>query len=162
MLTGIGADETGSVASGKAPDGLIVKFSKFKIGIEDYNRGEAFEVRLVSDDGGLFASDTVYPFPIEAQDGACHLWAQLMSTDRKAFLMIGTGFGSPGSDVRTASSEDGGKDLLEGTTQVNPYGLLSVLVQHRKRGGLASFTAAGQECRVTVQYEFGRRAKGPL
>ena len=37
--------------------------------------------------------------------------------DRKAFVIVGRGFG-PNSEVRTASSEDGGKDLKEGAALV--------------------------------------------
>jgi hypothetical protein len=78
----------------------------------------------------------------------------------KAFAILGLGFG-PNSEVRTASSEDGGKDLKEGPAQVGPNDLFGAGVEHRKSGGIGTFVAVGQSCQVTLQYQFGRQAKGP-
>ena len=69
------------------------------------------------------------------------------------------GFG-PNSEVRTASSEDGGKDL-EGPAQVGPNDRFVAGVVHGKSGGIGTFVAVGQSGQVTLQYQFGRQAKGP-
>ena len=160
MLSGILVDETGSLVSGKTSSGQTVQLSKFTWTIEDYNKGEYLRVEIVSEDGSVYAVDELFPFPIEARDGPCHLWAAMVTKDRKAFAIIGRGFG-PNSEVRTASSEDGGKDLKEGPALVGSNDLFGAGVEHRNRGGIGTFVAVGQSCQVTLQYQFGRQAKGP-
>ena len=83
----------------------------------------------------------------------------MVTKDRKAFVIVGRGFG-PNSEVPTASSEDGGKDL-ENLAQVGPNDRFVAAVVHGKSGGIGTFVAVGQSCQVTLQYQFGRQAKGP-
>jgi hypothetical protein len=159
-LTGVHADDSGSLASAVGPAGSPVDVSKLTSQIEDYNKGEFLMLEIVNDDGSVYAADRIYPFPVEAKEGSCHLWAELLSKDRKHFAIFGSGFG-PNTDVKTTTSEDGGTDLKEVTTRVGPNDVLVADVRHRKGGGRAAFAATGQHCQVTLQYEFGRQAKGP-
>ncbi len=142
-------------------NGEIVKFANFNYAIEDFNKGEAFRVEMVGEEGSVYAADEVFPFPIEARDGKCHLWAALLTEDRKTFGILGEGFG-PDTEVRTASYEDDGKDLKEGIAKVGPNDVFGAGVWHTKRGGRGTFSATGPSCQVTLKYDFGRQAKGPL
>ncbi len=160
IMTGIQADESGSLTTGKAGDGPRVALSKSVLTIDDYNNGEPFKIELVGDDGGVYAADEVFPFPIEARKGSCHVWAAMLTEDRKTFAILGEGFG-PDTEVRTASSEGEGKDLKEGTVKVGPNDVFAAGVSHTKRGGRGTFSAAGRSCEVTLEYAFGRQAKGP-
>ena len=146
--------------SGSLNGGTSVPMSELRLSIEDYNQGEFYMAEVISDDGGVYAVDRVYPFPIEAKDAGCHLWAELLKKDRKQFLIIGTGFGA-GTDVRTVSSEGDGHDQMGKTERVAAGDLFVVQVLHRKSGGVGTFVATGEQCKITLQYNFGRNAKGP-
>ena len=159
-VTAIHADDSGALVGGSLQGGASLEVTKLILTIEDYNKGEFFMAEVVSDDDSVYAADRVHPFPIEAKDAGCHLWAELIKKDRKQFLIVGTGFGA-GTDVRTASSEGDGKDLKEGTERIGSNDLLLAQVLHRKLGGTGTFVVTGQRCKVTLQYDFGRQAKGP-
>ena len=137
IISGIQADESGAL-TGKTGDGPTVALSKFDLTIDEYNNGEPFKIELISDDGSIYAADEVFPFPIEARKGTCHLWATMLNKDRNTFGILGEGFG-PDTEVRTASSEDGGKDLKEGMVKVGPNDVFAAGVSHTKRGGRGTF-----------------------
>ena len=159
-VTAIEASDTGSLAVGRVKDQPI-DLSKFTLAIENYNRGEFFMIEAVSEDGALYARDRVHPFPIEARDGNCHLWAELTSEDKRNFAITGIGFG-PDTDVRISFSEDGTPQSQQGIERVGADGVFTTSAGHRSRGGSATFAAAGDSCAVTLRYDFGRQAKGPL
>jgi hypothetical protein len=48
-------------------------------------------IEVISEDGTVYASDRVYPFPIESSDRDCHVWAELISKNRKSFGIMGLG-----------------------------------------------------------------------
>ena len=159
-VTAIEASGTGALAVGRVKDQPI-DVSKFTLAIENYNRGEFFMIEAVSEDGALYARDRVHPFPIESRDGDCHVWAELVTEDKRNFAITGIGFG-PDTDVRISSFEEGAKHSQQATQRVDSDGAFTAGAVHRGRGGAATFVAAGDSCKVTLQYEFGRQAKGPL
>jgi hypothetical protein len=108
-----------------------------------------------------FGVTSGYTFPIEARDGECRVLAELVTKDRKDFGITGIGFG-PSTDVRIISSEDDGKDPKSATQRVSSDGSFVSAAAHRRAGGVGAFVAAGAMCEVTLRYEFGRQAKGPL
>ena len=135
--------------------------SKFTVMIDNYNKGEFFMIEVVSEDGSVYARDRVHPFPIEARDGDCRVFAELVTKDRKNLGITGIGFGSS-TDIRTTSSEDDGSDTKNSTERVSSDGSFLLVVTHRRHGGVGTFVATGATCEVTLRYEFGRQAKGPL
>jgi hypothetical protein len=159
-VTAIEASDTGSLAVGRVND-QPVDLSKFTLAIENYNRGEFFMIEAVSEDGAVYARDRVHPFPIEARDGDCHLWAELGSADKRNFAITGIGFG-PDTEVRITFSEEGVTQSQHGVQRAGPDGVFTTSAGHRSRGGAATFVAAGDSCQVTLRYDFGRQAKGPL
>jgi hypothetical protein len=159
-VAAIEASDTGALAVGRVND-QPVDLSKFTFAIENYNRGEFFMIEAVSEDGAVYARDRVHPFPIEGRDGGCHLWAELASADKRNFAITGSGFG-PDTDVRINFSEEGAPQSQQGSQRVGPDGVFTTSAGHRSRGGAAAFVAAGDSCQVTLRYDFGRQAKGPL
>jgi hypothetical protein len=161
FLTAVRADDSGALVTGViGKSGTSAKVPNVMLTVEDYNKGEFYMAEVVSDDGSVYAVDRVHPFPIEANDRSCHVWAELLKKDRKQFLILGSGFGAD-TDVRTVSSEGDGTDLIDRTERVGAGDLFVVQVVHRKSGGTGTFVATGQQCKVTLQYDFGRQAKGP-
>jgi len=159
-VTSIQVSDTGSLTVGRVQN-QPVEPSKLTIKIEDYNKGEFFMIEVVSEDGTVYARERVHPFPIEARDGECRVFAELVTKDRKSFGITGIGFG-PSTDIRINSSEDDGRDTNSSTQHVSSDGSFESAVAHRRAGGVGTFVAAGATCEVTLQYEFGRKAKGPL
>jgi hypothetical protein len=160
LATGIQVSETGSLTVGRIQN-QPMDLSKFTMTIGDYNKGEFLMIEVVSEDGTVYASDRVHPFPIEARDGECRVLAELLTKDQKNFGIIGIGF-DPGTEIRTISSEDDARDTKSGTQRVSSEGFFRSAVTHRRAGGVGTFVAAGAACEVTLRYEFGRQAKGPL
>ena len=74
-------------------------------------------IEVISEDGTVYASDRVYPFPIESSDRDCHVWAELISKNRKSFGIMGLGFMS-NTEVRWKWAEEGGKPPMEGVASV--------------------------------------------
>jgi len=159
-VTSIEVSDTGSLTVGRVQN-QPVEPSKFSVTIEQYNKGEFFMIEVVSEDGTVYARERVHPFPIEARNGECRVFAELVTKDRKNFGITGTGFG-PGTDIRINSSEDEGKDTKSSTQRISADGSFESAVAHRRAGGVGTFVAAGATCEVTLRYEFGRKAKGPL
>ena len=160
LVTSIEVSETGSLTVGHVQN-QPMDLSKFTLTIDDYNKGEFLMIEVVSEDGTVYSRDRVHPFPIEARNGECRVFAELVTKDRKNFGITGTGFG-PSTDVRINSSEDDGKDTKSSSQRVGSDGSFVSALAHRRAGGVGTFVAAGATCEVTLRYEFGRQAKGPL
>lgn len=127
--------------------------------LEDYNRGEPYGIEVVADDESLYSADTVFPFPIESYDGSCQAWAVLISKDRRNFAIQGSGF-QPGDVLRFYSTD--GHDPREWTDTVDETGNFLSAIDHGGRGGTALFSVTAPSYKVTLSYDFGRNAKGPL
>lgn len=158
-MTAIEISGTGSLTTGRIGNQAI-DLSQFTLAIEDYNKGEFLMIEVLSEDGAVYASDRVHPFPIESRNGDCRLWAELLNKDRKMFGIAGAGFG-PNADVRISSSEEKETDTKKGVQRVGPDGMFMVAVSHRAGGGFGTFAAAADTCEVTLRYAFGNQAKGP-
>jgi hypothetical protein len=152
LFSGLRADASGTLIY--APD---IKTITMKL--EDYNRGESYRIEVVAEDESLYSSDTVFPFPIESQDGSCQVWAVLVSKDRRNFAMQGSGF-HPSDVVRFYSTD--GHDPREWTDTVDETGSFLSAINHGRKEGTAQFSVTAPGCKVTLSYDFGRKAKGPL
>jgi hypothetical protein len=75
--------------------------------------------------------------------------------------ITGIGFG-PDTDVRPSSSGEGARQSQQVIQRVGSDGVFTAGAVHRGRRGAATFVAAGDSRKVTLQYDFGRQAKGPL
>ncbi len=128
----------------------------FNFFIREYVKGAPLRMIVISTDQTVKAFAEVYPFPIEANDGSCRLWVELISTQGTAFAIYGEGFGVE-EEVTASSRSDG--EIIRKTQQASPDGTLPVVIIAPavvgKRSGTASFTVAGKSCAPTVNYEWG-------
>jgi len=92
-------------------------------------------------------------------DGSCQVWAVLISKDRRNFAIQGSGV-QPGDVLRFYSTD--GHDPREWTDTVDETGNFLSAIDHGRRGGTALFSVTAPGCKVTLSYDFGRNAKGPL
>ena len=113
---------------------------------------------MIGEDASTYAIDTVFPFPISGIDGTCQIWVELASPTRKSFVINGYGF-LAGERVRVRSSD--GHDVKELVETADDCGGFIVAIDHRPDGGTAELSATGERCHVTLDYAFGKKAKGP-
>jgi len=85
-VTSIEVSETGALTAGRL-NNQPMELSKFTLTIDDYNKGEFFMIEVVSEDGTVYARDRVHPFSIEARDGECRVLAELVTKDKKSFVI---------------------------------------------------------------------------
>ena len=126
-------------------------------GITGYYKGEAVRLILTSVDQTVKAFAEVFPFPLEARDGPCHLWAELVpGAEGRAFAFYGDGF-PRGAKVLTSSHS--GHELLNRTITIPDDGSLPPMIilpaVVGQTSGEASFTAIGPECAPAVTYQWG-------
>jgi hypothetical protein len=126
-----------------------------------YQKGLAIEAALVSVNGEVRVFAKVIPFPIEARDGACRIWLELISADGMAFIAQGEGFPA-GEDINVISRSDG--EQMSHRVKVYPDGTLppSVLFPATVgQGYKASLGATATTCSPMVDYERGPPAVKP-
>ena len=126
-------------------------------GIFVYRKGEAVRLIVTSVDQTIKAFVEVFPFPLEARDGPCHLWAELIiGAQGRAFAFYGDGF-PPGAKVLTSSHS--GHEVLNGTYTILDDGSLPPMIIFPavvgQTSGEASFTAIGPACVPVVTYQWG-------
>jgi hypothetical protein len=144
--------------AGAAMETILTASFTFRIQISDYNKGESFRIEVVSEDESIYAADTVFPFPLVARDGQCQVWAELVTENRKNYALWGSGF-LPGETVHITSTD--GYDPRAWTETLNHRGMFMAAVAQGRSDGTAVFSVPGQRCKVSLTYDFGRRAKGP-
>lgn len=130
--------------------------------IQQYVKGEPLRIILTSTDQAVRAYAEAYPFPIEAKDGPCRLWVQIISHQGTAFAIFGEGFGAD-EDVTTTSQS--GSEVIKKEEKAHSDGTLPVNIIAPavvgKQSGIATFNAAGKSCAPTVNYEWGPPALKP-
>lgn len=124
--------------------------------------GQAFELALRSTDGEVNAFASAVLFPLEARDGSCHVWLQVLGPSLAAFRAEGEGF-VPGETLAVTSRIGKAEhrfeiQITEEGTFDNQYLALDGPVRKNKKGGSASFRVVGQACTVTVNYDWGAKA----
>jgi len=77
-VTSIEVSDTGSLTVGRVQN-QPVEPSKLSVTIEQYNKGEFFMIEVVSEDGTVYSRERVHPFPIEARNGECRVFAELVT-----------------------------------------------------------------------------------
>jgi hypothetical protein len=124
---------------------------------EDDDRGESLQIEVVADDGSVYAVDKVFPFPIEAKDGPCHVYAEVANATRDGYFLWLDGF-QPGEDVQIRSADS--CDVQEGTRMIGPDGRSMVGVLHCGPAGMAVFSVSAQHCKVVLAYGYRPQADG--
>ena len=170
LTTGFVANDSGSLVCGAkpadykgppdwcpAPTESVEK--KLRLDADRYYKGEAIGFAVISTDGTVRAFARAIPFPIQASDGQCRLAVELLSAQGLAFRVDGQGF-APGETVQTDSRSEGqvlkGQNQADGSGEFHAYQVFSKVAG--KESGSASYTAIGASCRVTVKYDWGKRA----
>jgi hypothetical protein len=124
--------------------------------VSEYIRGAPLRFVVTSADQAMRAFVEIYPFPIEARDGSCHLWVEIISPQGTVFAIYGDGFG--GDEEVTAISRSGG-EIIGRAQKVSSDGTLPVNIVTPavvgKQSGTAAFSVAGKSCAPTVNYEWG-------
>lgn len=134
------------------------RISRFSVG--NYHKGEPCSVGLISTDGSIKAFAKVYPFPLQASDGPCHLTLEMLTSDGKTFGVIGRGF-PPNRVVESVSQS--GSEVIRGQQQVNKNGDFGAVVLPANVSGdtRASYGINSSACKVKVDYEWGGAALVP-
>jgi len=133
---------------GVNPNGFNLHFHKMM-------RGEWVEVGFISQDKSVKGFVHFAPFPIEAFDKSCHVWLELIVPGR-VFSVDGEGF-VPGESVTTISTS--GREKLSGELVVAEDGKLPVsivIAGNVWKQYDANYTVEGRDCRVSVDYQWGR------
>lgn len=159
LHTGLILTESGKLASksnrGEPP--LLLEKTKFRV--HDFARGEPLEVAVVSDDGRVKAFSKAIPFPIEARgEGRCRLWVELGVPLGQAFVIQGEGF-EPHEKVKVVSKSE--EETIESNDDISADGRFLVVMAPAVKGkdsGVATYTASGKRCKLTVNYQWGRPA----
>jgi hypothetical protein len=153
-LTDVRADKTGALREGRV-EGKKTDLSRTSIEGQEYTRGEAHRVRVVSTDGTVRASATVFPFPIYAQEGDCLVWAEVVSTDYDRYEIGGRGF-MPGAQIAltmTGTKNDAALQVI-----ADPTGSFLQRVLHQGSGE-AVLEVVSPSCQMTIRYGFGDRGR---
>jgi len=124
-----------------------------------YAKGEPFRIGLISTDETVKAFAKAFPFPIEARDGSCHLWMELVTTDGDSFAVYGDGFDA--SDHVTYISTSG-SEIIRGENVISSGGTLPPTIVSPavvgQQSGMASLSVAGKSCVPIVNYAWGSPA----
>ena len=124
----------------------------------DYSKGEPFEVAVISSDKKIKTFAKAYPIPIEAREGNCRIWMELISPDGNAFVVQGEGF-QPEKELTTTSRSDG--EVIESKVKVGSDGTFGaglLPAVEGKKSGTASYTVVSGSCSLTLEYEWGAAA----
>jgi hypothetical protein len=136
------------------------EINKKTFGVYRYPKGKAVRVMVASVDQSIKAFAEAFPFPLEARDGSCHLWAELIPDSQgRRFAFHGDGF-PPGAKV-VMSSRSGGEIQNRTINASNSGSLPPTIISPAAAGqtsGLASLTAIGPACLPAVTYQWGSPA----
>lgn len=120
---------------------------------------EPVQAHLVSQDERIRVNAHTIPFPVEASDAACRIWAEVTTKKAEVFLLHGEGF-EPNASVETALRVVGATVIdTTGTSQATVDGQFTVLVGKPPKGGdggTTTFSATSTKCRVSIDYEWGK------
>ena len=145
-------DQDGILRMINPKNGVIgPELSAINLVLGSFAKGEPATFALVSIDREAKAFARIVPFPLEARDGACRLWLELMSPQGTAFLVQGEGF-EPGEEVKSLSRSDG--ERLTGRETISPegtYGPVVVFPAAVSRKHKASYSVSGGTCSVKVE-----------
>lgn len=134
------------------------RLEKIDFCFKDFMKGEWSRVKVTSADGTILAQTTFIPFPLEARQGRCRIWLQLMSRTGAVFLAQGEGF-DPGEEVTTVSRSNG--EVIRGKAKTDAEGKLGLTllapaaVQRKHKSSLSVIRKSGK---LTIHYEWGRPA----
>jgi hypothetical protein len=129
-----------------------------RITVGDFKRGEWVEVGLIATDSTVKAFTKIVPFPIEAKDKSCRVWAELVDPDGKIFTVSGEGFPA-NAELSTASRSEG--EAMSETVKTGDAGDFFIILLPSvigKQSGTVTYTASGKTCTVTLSFNWGRAA----
>jgi hypothetical protein len=155
-------DDTGDLVGTVANDSRPIRMSKYTVHFSRMYKGEPIIHALVSTDSAqtIKAFARTVPFPIRATgNGQCSLEAELLLPRGRPFAVMGHGF-KPNEKIGTVSRS--WPEVVKGNVEVEADGRFGSLVDPGvigHTGGAASFTAVGESCEVTLQYEWGTAMK---
>ena len=133
-------------------DGLFTSSSTFV-------PSEPYRAALISTDDSVRAYAIEFPAPVAVTTGPCHLQLELLSRDKSAFKVVGTGFVA-GEEARVVSRS--GKEEIQATRQIPATGTFWVLLApalRGKKGGKASFSVTTTACSPVLEYAWGKDLK---
>jgi hypothetical protein len=133
----------------------------YELAANGFQKGLGMEIIVAGPGGKETASDKVFPFPIEARDGGCRVWLQLIDRNGKVFEVGGTGF-FPGEVLTTLSIS--GNEKVPGRFPSSSGGEFpAVILMPENSEGVhrARFEVKGQNCAPAVDYTWGEEALKP-
>lgn len=132
------------------------------LAVHNFYRGEALYVAVMTVDQSARAYAKVIPFPITSTNpDGCALELELVSRAGTIFAATGRGF-QPGEGVTTRSTALG--ETRQSTDKAGADGTFTSELMPAVAGkdsGRASYTAAGEKCQVTLEYDWGLSAVRP-
>ncbi len=150
LLSGFYVDDSGQLISEQK-----LPLEQVPLRLRNFVDGERLEYGLISTDQTVRAFAKAVPFPIEARDGRCLLWLELISPEGNTFYVSGEGF-QPGEWVTGVSRSEG--EIRERKVKVSSDGTLpSWYLQPAVVGkvtGVASLTVTAKACNLAVQYRW--------
>lgn len=117
--------------------------------------GEPKRFAVVSDDGRVAGFAEAVPFPIEATDKNCKLSVVRQSPHAETVLVSATGFVP--FEMLKISAHVAGEDTVHSPT-VTAQGTWQALIGTKAPGqdsGTATFKVVGQECTVSLSFDWG-------
>jgi len=118
-------------------------------------KGEPIRLALISDDGQSRAFAEIIPFPIEVNEGPCHLSAVETGPYYFGMLIEITGF-QPNEELllERRSEGEGGQTKVKATDQGTYNALLFPSVKG-KRSGKARVQVTAKSCKIGAEFSWG-------
>ena len=130
--------------------------AKFEVVLGGFTKGEAVNAALVSSDRSYKAFARLIPFSLEARQGRCRLWLELLNSENNLFVAQAEGF-QPGERVRWISQSDG--EIVENEKVATSRGelgtdILAVATVADERR--ANIQIIAESCSLRLDYEWGK------
>ena len=123
--------------------------------VQNFAKGEAFNIELATADNQYRAFGEVIPFPIEARDHNCHVWVEVESADGTVFSINGEGFvpnETITSDGHSESESMTTTEQADGSGAFNTVLLPAVI---GKQSGTTGTIYTGKNCKVSISFDWG-------
>jgi hypothetical protein len=138
-------------------NGLVQILSMDTVIIGGFVPGQALDLALASKTADKQAYAKVIPFPIQAQgNGGCSASAEIETETGLVFLISLKGF-QPAETVQTTSQYNGEAKTIPAKISERGELQFPVLFARGSRGK-ANFTAKGEHCTVSLDYNIGKDA----
>lgn len=155
-IDGVSFDKRGVLVCSGKPGSCATQFPDDPINIKTTAvLGEPKRFAVVSDDGRVAGFAEAVPFPIEASNKGCKLSVVRQSPLAEMVLVRASGFVP--YEMLNVSGHVGGLDSIHSPT-VSPEGTWQALIGTKAPGqdaGTAMLTVKGQQCTVSISFNWG-------